>query len=247
MTISAVIIAKNAASSLKNCLESLTWCQEIIVIDDNSADETVKIADRYGAKVYKRELTDNFSAQRNYGLEKATGEWVLFIDADEVAPSSLAQEIQTKLQHTTAQGFLIQRIDTMWGKKLLHGEAGNTFLLRLARKDAGVWEGKVHETWHMNGKVERLHNPLAHFPHPTINEFLTEINFYTTLRAEELYAKGVRVSIWDIIMYPKAKFIINFIFKQGFQDGIQGLVVAILMSFHSFLVRGKLWQLHQKK
>lgn len=247
MTISAVIIAKNASSSLKKCLESITWCNEIVVIDDNSTDETAKTAEKCGAKVYKHELTNDFSVQRNYGLEKASGDWVLFVDADEVVPASLAKEIQDILLNTKVEGFLIKRVDTIWDKKLLYGETGNIFLLRLARKSAGVWEGKVHETWQVKGKVERLQHTLEHFPHPTINEFLTEINFYTTLRAEELYAQGVSASFLDIIVYPKAKFIVNFILKKGYKDGIQGFIFAILMSFHSFLVRGKLWQLHQKK
>lgn len=247
MTISAVIIAKNASSSLKKCLESITWCNEIVVIDDNSTDETAKIAEKYGAKIYKHELTNDFSVQRNHGLEKASGDWVLFVDADEVVSASLAKEIQNILLNTKVEGFLIKRVDTMWDKKLLYGETGNIFLLRLARKSAGVWEGKVHETWQVKGKVERLQHALEHYPHPTINEFLTEINFYTTLRAEELYAQGVSASFLDIIVYPKVKFIVNFILKKGYKDGIQGFIFAILMSFHSFLVRGKLWQLHQKK
>lgn len=247
MTISAVIIAKNEAKMFPRCLESLAWCQEIVVIDDASSDETAAIATRLGAKVYSHPLENDFAKQRNYGLTKATGEWILFVDADEVVSSKLAQEIQKTIQTTRAQGFLIKRVDSLWGKTLQHGETGNIYLLRLARKDAGKWQGRVHETWLVAGKVEKLQHVLLHFPHPTISEFLAEINFYTSLRAEELHKKGVRATCLSILFYPKAKFVLNYFFRQGFRDGLPGLIFALLMSFHSFLVRGKLWQVQQRK
>jgi len=86
-----------------------------------------------------------------------------------------------------------------------------------------------------------------HYPHKSVSEFLREVNFYTNLRSEELYSQGVRTYFWAIILYPKAKFLLNFFLKRGFLDGIEGLIFAVIMSFHSFLVRGKLWLLWQKK
>ncbi len=131
----------------------------------------------------------------------------------------------------------------MWGRMLKHGEVGNIILLRLAKKGTGKWEGPVHEQWKISGKTELLKNPLDHYPHPTISEFLSEINYYTDLRAEELYKKKVKSTWLSVITYPKTKFILNFFFKRGFQDGLPGLVFAIMMSLHSFLVRSKLWLL----
>lgn len=247
--ITAVVLAKNQENELTRCLSSLAWCQEIVVIDDNSTDDTVKIAEGLGAKVYKRDLAENFAEQRNFGLEKATQEWVLFVDADEVVPKELADEIyqQTSQFLTQANGFLIARRDIMWGKLLRFGEVGKIEFLRLARKDKGTWKGRVHETWEVQGEVKRMNDYLLHYPHPTVREFLSEVNMYSTLRAQELIEKGVKVHWWDIVLYPKAKFFLNYFFRQGFRDGMQGLVVALLMSFHSFLVRSKLWLLYQKK
>jgi glycosyltransferase involved in cell wall biosynthesis len=247
--ISAVILTKNEEMNIGDCLDSISWCDERIIIDDHSDDKTVDIAKKKGATVFIHSMYEDFSLQRNFGLEKAEGDWVLFIDADERVSPALWYEI---MQHTNESiedfsGFYIKRLDTMWARVLKHGETGNVVLLRLARKGAGRWEGKVHERWVVKGKTAVLKNPLDHFPHSSVSEFLKEINYYTDLRAEELFKRKTKSNWLSIIAYPKAKFIQNYIIKGGFLDGLPGLLVAILMSFHSFLVRGKLWLLWQKK
>jgi glycosyltransferase involved in cell wall biosynthesis len=249
MKISTIVLTKNEEKNIEKCLKALQWCDEIIVVDDGSVDKTVILAKKLGAKVYEHNLSNNFSQQRNFGLEKAQNEWVLFVDADERVSPALAAEIQLRITNYELghSGFYIQRLDSIWGKVLKHGETGNIKLLRLAKKDRGKWKGSVHETWDVKGEIGVLKNTLMHYPHQTLTEFLKEINFYTTLRAEELYKQKIPVSFLDIIIYPKAKFIQNYFFKLGFLDGNAGIVFALCMSFHSFLVRGKLWQLWQKK
>lgn len=249
MKISAIILTKNEEKNIAGCIESLTWCNEVLVIDDNSTDKTVEIAKKTGARVFNHALGNNFAKQRNFGLNKANNEWVLFVDTDERVSLSLKKEITQCIYNSTNQyiGFYIKREDYLWGKRLKYGEAGNIWLLRLAKKNAGKWRGKVHETWQVKGSVGKLDNPFSHYPHPSIAEFLKEINFYTSLRAEELYGLNIKANFFSIIFYPKAKFLSNYIFKLGFLDGIPGLLIAILMSFHSFLVRGKLWYLWQKQ
>lgn len=243
--ISAVVLTKNEEANIVDCLETLSWCDEIIVVDDNSEDRTVEISKKLGAKVFTRGLNNNFSQQRNFGLEQANGEWVLFIDADERVNEALASEIKNKILKikNNFDGFYIKRRDFMWDKELKHGETGKIKLLRLAKREAGKWEGKVHEGWVVKGKTVRLKNHLIHYPHSTISDFLKEINFYTDLRVKELFEKGVRADFISILFYPTAKFLQNYFFKMGFLDGVQGLVFAIMMCFHSFLVRGKLWHL----
>lgn len=247
--ISAVILTKNEEKNIERSLQSVSWCDEIIVIDDYSSDKTVEIAKKLGAKVYIRTLHQDFSAQRNFGLEKAKGDWVLFIDADEKIPSPLWYEIMSYTNNPFNEftGFYIKRIDTMWGRELKYGETGNIKLLRLAKKGAGEWQGQVHETWKIKGKIITLNNALLHYPHETVEKFLKEINHYTDLRAEELFSKKKKVYWWSIILYPKAKFLLNYIIRRGFLDGQPGLVFALMMSFHSFLVRAKLWKLWVKK
>lgn len=245
--ISAVIIAKNEEKQIVDCIERLSFCDEVIVIDDYSEDRTGEVAKRMGAKISKKRLSGSFSDQRNFGLEKARGEWVLFIDADERVSDQLASEIKDKTREESAvDGYFLKRSDHLWGKKMKHGELGSIHLLRLARRNKGLWIGDVHERWNVKGPTDYLTNELFHFPHQTLTEFLTEINHYTTMRAEEIFKKKERVKPSDVVLYPVGKFFVNYILKAGFLDGIEGLVFAYIMSFHSFLVRGKVW-LRQNK
>jgi hypothetical protein len=117
------------------------------------------------------------------------------------------------------------------------------WLVRLAKRNQGIWRGKVHETWNTKGRLGELDGQLLHYSHTSVSEFLNKINTYSTLRAQELYEKKTRVSWISIIAYPKAKFFLNYVVRQGFKDGTPGLVQAIMMSMHSFLVRGKLYLL----
>lgn len=252
--ISVIILTKNEEKNILDCLETVSWADEIIVLDDNSQDRTLDVVKNLSfnkkIKIYKKSLDGDFASQRNYALSKASKEWVLFLDADERMSSDLREEINTVLieekNKEVNEGFCILRKDVMFGKLLKHGEVGDIKLLRMAKKNSGKWEGKVHEQWQINGKVSELENYILHFPHQRISEFLKEINFYSSIRAKELYEKRTKFSPIDIILYPKGKFILNYILKLGFLDGLEGLIFAIIMSFHSFLVRGKLWLLWQK-
>lgn len=251
MSITVVILTKSEKHNILECLKSVFWCDEIIVIDDNSSDKTLELVKEFkhkDLKVSTHPLENDFSKQRNFGLEKAKGEWVLFVDADERVSESLSSEIknQKSKAKNNFDGFYLKRTDYMWGKELKHGETGNIKLLRLAKKGSGVWEGKVHEEWKVKGDVGELKNYLVHYPHKSLEEFLKEINFYTDLRSQELYNRGERVNFLSIIIYPLGKFIQNYFIKLGILDGMEGLIFAITMSFHSFLVRGKLWTLWDK-
>lgn len=242
--LSAIVLTKNEEKNIKDCLQSLSFCDEIIVVDDYSQDKTVEeVRKVYKVckviKVLERHLNNDFSSQRNFGLEKAKGDWVLFVDADERVIPELADEIK----RSTVEGYYIKRQDYFLGKWLKHGETGNIKLLRLAKRRAGKWEGKVHEKWKIKGQTEILNQPLLHYPHQTVGEFLKKINYYSSLRAQELYNQGKKIKFWQISFYPKAKFLQNYFLRDGLLDGMPGLIMALIMSFHSFLVRGKLYLL----
>lgn len=245
--LSAIVLTRNEEKNILLCLKSLTFCDELLVIDDNSTDQTVILAKKHGAKVMTHPLSNDFSQQRNFALGKAQGDWVLFVDADEQVDKRLQNDIKKAIQQDKIDGFYLKRRDCLWGKPLFHGESGHREIVRLARKNAGKWEGKVHEVWNVKEPTRSLEHYLLHYPHQSIVEFLSEINYYTSLRAHELFQQGVRVRWWDIILYPKAKFFQNYLLRTGFLDGVRGLIVALLMSLHSFLVRGKLWELQNKK
>ncbi len=247
--LSAVVLTKNEEQDLKRCLKSISFCEEIIIVDDFSTDKTVVIAKKFTSNIYKRKLSDNFSIQRNYGLQKAKGEWVLFIDADEVVSNSLKQEIIKTLKQNrkTVNGYFIKREDIFLGKRLSFGEVKNIQLIRLARKTSGIWERPVHEIWNTKGRTGYLKSPLIHYSHIKISDFLRKINYYSTVNASYLYNNKVKSSISDIIFYPSIKFIHNFILKLGFLDCFEGLLLSCFMSFHSFLSRSKLYILNNAK
>ena len=246
--ISAVVLTKNEEKNIVKCLASIEWCDEILVIDDESIDKTVDLAKKTKAHVYVHPKNDDFSSQRNFGLEKAKGEWVLFVDADERVSSALWYEIMQYINASIKDyyGFYIKRNDNLFGKVLEHGETGNVSLLRLAKKGAGTWSGSVHEVWNVKGNTMQLKNYLEHYPHKTVEEFLKDINYYTDIKALELYRDKIKVFWPTIIFLPFGKFILNYFIKRGFMDEVPGLVLALMMSFHSFLVRAKLWLLWQK-
>lgn len=253
MPISAVILTKNEEENIGKCLESVKWADEIIIIDDFSTDKTVEIAKDRGGKVYQRKLDNNFSEQRNFGLEKAENNWVLFLDADETISSSLAQEIVRRVKENTYHGFLILRKEIFNGK-ILHctdkpswdWSFGPIKLLRLAKKNDGIWQGRVHEKWQIKGNIGILKNPIYHHSFPNISKALAKINFYTSIQAIELTKKG-KIYPGQIFSYSMGKFLKNFFWHRGIFDGNTGIIYCLLMSLHTFLVRGKAWSLKNIK
>lgn len=255
--ISAVVLTKNEEKNIEKCLENLLWCDEILVVDDGSTDRTKEIAEKLGARVVRHLLNRDFARQRNFALEKAKGEWILFVDADEEVSPELSKEIQQLAHHyavvqACASGFYFKRFDFFMGRWLRHGEVGGiggfggVKILRLAKKNAGRWRRKVDEIWEIEGKTKVLSNPLLHFSHPTLKDFLESINEWSTLNAEEFFNQGCRPSLCEWFK-PFGKFIRDYFLKFGFLDRAPGFVFAVLMSLHSFLVRGKLYLLLKKE
>lgn len=247
--LTTIILTKNEEKNIKDCMQDLKWSDEIIVLDDNSTDKTVDIAQKYGARVIIHALNNDFSTQRNYGLEQATNEWILFVDADERVSLSLQYEINNLINDpmSSINGYSLSRSDILWGEKIDHGDPSGSYFVRLGKKGQGRWVGKVHERWEIKGRTKRLNNSLLHYPHQSIGEFLREINYYTDLRSKELFEKRVKSYGIYIVLYPLAKFLKSYVIQRGFLDGVHGLVIALLMALHSFLVRGKLWLLWNKK
>lgn len=259
-TISVVILTGNEEKNIERCLGSLLWCDEIIIIDDYSEDRTIERIKYYVLSIkykkpkirfYKRRLNNDFSSQRNFGLKEAKGEWVLFVDADEVISDELASEIKSEIRpFDSAQdknpkseicGYYLKRKDYFLGKWLKYGETGSIRLLRLGKKLAGRWQGRIHEVWEIKRETKELKNPILHYPHGTVTEFLNDINTYTDLVAQYWKEKGRDISPWEIVFYPLGKFFHNYILRLGFLDRGPGIIIAGMMSFHSFLARSKYW------
>ena len=247
--LTTIVLVKNEEVNLPRCLKSVeSISDEIIVIDDQSEDRSKEIAKKYKAKVYLRNLDNDFSSQRNFGLEKAEGDWILFIDADEELTRDLSSEIEQAVKGKEFSAYYLPRQDIFNHQKLKGGEFGRIKIVRLAKKEVGQWERKVDEIWQIKPeiKIGELKGKLLHYSHQDLTQFLTSINERSTLNARYLYEQGVKESSLALFK-PLGKFFQNFFFKQGYLDGTTGFVLAVLMSLHSFLVRGKLYLLWEKE
>jgi glycosyltransferase involved in cell wall biosynthesis len=243
--ISTIILTKNEEKNIERCLASLKFVDEIIVVDDLSQDKTVELTKGKHAVVYERALANDFAGQKNFAMQQAKGDWILFVDADEELSKELADEIQkiTTDKDNNIEVYHLRRRDFFWGTELKYGEtssARNTGIIRLMKKGVGKWNGTVHETFQPTGSTGKLSGFLNHYPHQTIREFLQEVNYYSTVRAKELYKQGKKPNIFVTVAWPLGKFLYTYFFKLGILDGAAGFVYAFLMSFHSFLVRVKL-------
>lgn len=256
MKIAAVVLTKNEEKNIQTCLNSLLWCDEIVIVDDYSQDKTIRKMQNHIAKVkiFKRRLNDNFGEQRNFGLSKALvssdsrgTDWILFVDADEEVSDELSLEIRERIEETGFNGFYIRRRDFWMGKELGFAESGATNLLRLGRAGSGSWKRRVHEYWDIKGSVGQLKNFLSHRPHPTISSFIKKVCFYSELHAVANRKEKKSSSVFKIFFYPIFKFCQNFIFRRGFLDGTHGFVISIVLSFHSFLGWSNLWILQEKQ
>jgi len=253
--LSAVILTKNEADKISSLIKSLSFADEVVVIDDYSTDKTTSYAKKLKARVYKRHLNNDFASQRNFGVSKAINKWVLFVDADEIVSKVLAKEILKSIKSKNVNGFYVQRWGYWLGKEMRWGEwssskilkkYGHNKLLRLAKKDEGIWKRRVHEYWDVKGRVAELKSPLIHKSQSSLKKLLQTASFQAQLHATANKEEGKRATFLHVTTFPLAKFIVSYFFKQGFRDGTHGFVHIALMSFHSFLAWSQLY-LDQKQ
>jgi glycosyltransferase involved in cell wall biosynthesis len=246
--LSVVIIARNEETNLPRCLESVQWADEIIVGDSGSADRTVEIARDLGAKVFSYEWR-GFGPAKQGAVDRAEGEWILSLDADEEVTPELAIEIKAALEEQiNIVGYYLPRRTEFLGRWMLHGGWYPDYVLRLFRKDRGAFTSSlVHEAVKVDGPTAHLKNDLLHHSYPTLERYFDKFNRYTTLAANEAFKTGQRVGPAELILNPIAKFIKQYILKGGFLDGAKGLLLAILSSGYVSIKYAKLHDLWRQK
>jgi len=244
--ITAIILAKNEEKKIEDAVATVSFCDEVLVINDDSSDKTREFAEKSGAHVLSHSKQNEFGGQRNWAMTQAKHDWILFIDADERVSPELQSEIVAILNNKNSSmlnSYSLPRRDFFWDHEMKYGETmkvRNKGIIRLMKKNSGVWVGSVHEIFISAGKSGMLHGFIDHKSHATLSEFIEDVNIYSTIRASELQKQGEKVSLFGLIFFPFGKFIYTYFILGGFLDGAQGFVYSFVMSFHSFLVRSKL-------
>ncbi len=228
--LSVVVITKNEEKNVRECLSSVLWADEIIVVDAGSTDNTLEIAKEFTQKVYSRPW-DGYGAAKNFGLAKCTGEWILSIDADERVTQELREEILGKLstvnQKTAA--FSVPRRANFLGKWIYHCGWYPGRITRVFRRSAGRFtEEKVHERLEIQGEIVPLHSDLLHYTDPDLKSYFEKSNKYTSLAAEELLDHKKKFSLVKLIVNPFWIFFRMYILRLGFLDGIAGFILCVL-------------------
>jgi glycosyltransferase involved in cell wall biosynthesis len=247
MKLTVVISAFNEEKKIKNCLESVKWADEIIFVDNSSTDRTAEIAKKYTKKIYtQKNDAFNIDIQKNLGIEKATGDWVLLVDADEVITDELAKEIQLAVQQNDPEisGFQIPRKNIIFGKWIKHSGWYPDLQLRLFRAGLGKYEKKhVHEPLNVQGRVENLNEPFIHYNFETVSQFLYKhLIIYAPNEAEELLRKGYVFDWLGAIRLPMSEFLNRFFAREGYKDGFHGLILALLMGVYYLAIFSYLWE-----
>jgi len=246
--ISAALIARNEAANISEAIKSLSFADQVVVADTGSTDNTVEIAQKLGAEVHSVKF-EGFGKTKNKALDYCRGNWVLFVDADERVTSELAEKIiNISNSESATAGFLINRLTYFLGKPVRHSGWYPDYILRLFKKEKGKFSSNlVHERVEINGRVDKLDGLLIHYSYRSIDQYLDKLNEYSTLSAREMFQKGRKFNILDLIFRPISTFLKMFVFKAGFLDGLNGLFLAILSSYHVFIKYAKLYHIRRTR
>jgi len=243
--LSVIIITYNEQENIRDCLESVKWSDEIVIVDSFSNDKTVEIAREYTSKVFQNKWT-NFSQQKNLALGKASSEWVLNIDADERATSELKEEILTILnsKFQSFDGYYIPRRNHYLGRWIRHCGWYPDYKLRLFLRGKGRFnERTVHESVVVEGRKGYLKSCLNHYSYKNLSDHLSHIDKFSSLAAEEMFKDGRRARVFDLLFRPITRFIRMYLMNRGYLDGIYGLIVSLMGSFYVLTKYLKLWEL----
>lgn len=245
--ISAIILTKNEEKLIKDCLDSVDWVDEVILVDTGSKDKTEEIAKKSGVRVYEVPR-GSFSDWRNFGAQKASGEWLLYIDADERVPPSLRKEVMYAIKISAHTAFAIPRKNVLLGKEMRYGGWWPDYVLRLMRKKSlKTWKGKLHEQPEIKGSVGKLKNPLIHITHRSLSEMVTKTNIWSETEASLLFRAGhPKVTWWRFISIAFREFWYRAVKKAGFLDGTVGVIEIIYQMFSRMITYAKLWEMQLK-
>ena len=247
--ISCVIITFNEGKNIRRCLDALKWCDEIIVVDSGSTDETLEICKGFHSKIHYKDF-NGFGEQKRFAVSLAENDWVLNIDADEVVSDALKNEIISEMSKSELEfaGYYLPRSLFFLGRRFKYGKESKEYYLRLFNKKYGNFsEDKIHEKVIVNGRTKKLNDELLHYSYTSLYQYFEKFNSYTTKASEELFEKGKKKSlVLTMVSFP-VYFFKNYFLNGNVLNGKQGFLWALFSSFYPIVKYAKLWALYNKK
>ena len=249
MKLSVIVIAKNEEQMIRDCLASIKWADEIILVDSGSTDKTMEIAKKYSARIISLPTEKlEFAKWRNAGLKAAKGDWVFYLDADERVTPELQKEIEKAIGDTKYVTYAIPRRNYYLGREMHYGGAWPDYVKRLFFKEKlRYWERELHENPVFDGEMGRLKNPIVHIAHRDLSLMVEKTREWSKIEAELLYKTGhPPVTWWRILRIMLSEFWLRGVKLQGWRDGTVGWIEIIFQMFSRFVTYGRLWELQQK-
>lgn len=248
--ISVVINTLNEEENLPRALASVKdWADEIVVVDMHSEDMTVEIAKKYGARVFNHKKTGYVEPARNYAISKATGEWILILDADEEISETLAEKLKRLSQDSEVGYFAIPRKNIVFGKWLTHSRWWPDYNIRFFKKGTVHWSREIHSVPLTSGRgadIEAIEDlAIIHHHYSSVSQYMKRHDRYSSVMAKEKFKKGERFSWKLLIAKPVGEFLSRFFAAEGYKDGVHGLVLSSLQAFIELLIYVKLWELYK--
>jgi glycosyltransferase involved in cell wall biosynthesis len=246
--ISAVVVTFNEEKNIKNCLDSLKWVDEIVVVDDGSTDGTLAIVKKYTSKIFHHKSVGYVEPVRNFAIGKASHPWVLLLDADETIPPSLKDKLLQVAEEEQTSFVEIPRKNIIFSEWIKHAGWWPDYQIRFFRKDAVVWSDKIHSKPQTQGAGIQLDadDKLAihHENYQSISQFLQKLDRYTSREADEIAASDKRISWKDLVIKPSDEFLSRFFAREGYKDGLHGMVLSFLEAVSAHVLFAKLWERH---
>ncbi len=246
--LSVVILAKNEESRIKACLESIKWVEEIIVFDNRSTDKTLDIVKKYTDKIFSFTELD-YAEVKNRAFEKTSGEWVLFLDADERVTNSLKDEISEILKTSKKSAYALSRRNIIFGQEVGYGPFWPDWIIRLVKRgEFKGWVGKVHETLTYGGELGYSKQSLLHLTHRDVDSVVLKSLNWSKIDAKLRFdSKHPKMSGWRFLRILFSELFYQGIIKKGFFSGTVGTIDSILQTFSLFITYVRLWQMQQEK
>jgi glycosyltransferase involved in cell wall biosynthesis len=245
--VTVIIAARDEGAEIEACIASVSWASEVIVVENDSKDDTVALARAAGATVMQHPFR-TIGAQRNAAIEQASNSWILVVDADERGTPEFGKAIAETLAHADGPvAFRAPRRNFFLGREIRHGGWERDRPVRLFRRNLRYDERPVHEHVIVDGTIGMLSSPLLHTPYATLSEYFDKLHRYSRWWAEQNYARGRRASLIDLTLRPLGRFLTMLVVRQGFRDGGHGVVIAVLGAMSVAAKYAQLWAMQGRR